>query len=285
MRLCRWLTAVVLFATPLLLDSQSSQPSGNGAYGFQDLRLGTTFAQFKREHPSPRNKGSIFGDAGTKMEETSECSVLSPGVTRCNVDEEGFTFSVQVSALFVDGKLGLIQVEPPMDSAGCFLPRPKGGSAAYFFDAECKSFPAFWKLLTENLGNPARVGSPAQDGSYTKRWESSTAVAQFEFHMCGPWWDAALNGNGWGIAVSELLAGQFCGQIDSLEYRQPAMLYVDKHLGRILVKRLQQPQHRAEGEKTSDAQPGQHRTAGGTTVESPDELCSAYGVCQYSTPK
>jgi hypothetical protein len=240
-------SVVLLYISPLAAQSEKSQTE---PYGFHDIQLGMSIAEFKAKHRAPKvekytspSASPLPGEAtcagGMKKQQRNDLEVSLGEVTRCDYGEKYPTIPLQVSAMFVEGKLAVIVVEPPSDSAGCFEPPALGSptSQQYFYKAGCQQYPQLLQALTRNLG-PATPIIPVNDNlkDYVVwRWENDSSVAEFEHHMCGPWGDGA--DGGWGNVISEVLEGTYCGPGDLLNSRQPVMLYVHKELGRTLVKR------------------------------------------------
>jgi hypothetical protein len=248
------MSRLILIASILLLQIPSriaqSEKSQTEPYGFRDLQLGMSIAEFETKHPAP--KVERYGPPASPLPGQALCAGPTMGeqkkaledavksVVRCDYKETILGIPVRISAMFVDGKLAVIEVAPPVDSSSCFDPPPPGTSALYFYSAACQKYPPFFQALTEKLGSATIIPSSKNDPVHKEqihalRWQSDVSVAEFQNHMCGPW-DGT--DNGWSKAISEVLEGRYCGNGDSLSYRQNMMLYLDKELSRTLAMRL-----------------------------------------------
>lgn len=152
----------------------------------------------------------------------------SKSIVRCHYLQTDNGIELQVSLIFFDDRLALIEVEPPYDSYSCFEePEPT---------VPCHQYSLVMHDLAANLGPTKSLISTkeAMKKFPAQGWESDAAIAQFQVHMCGAW----RQGAGWSPVVLELLDQSYCGDGDSVSYRQPVMFYVDKKLGRKLADSL-----------------------------------------------
>jgi hypothetical protein len=225
----------VLFIQPINVQSQAGSDS---PFIFQDIYLGMSIAEFRTKHPAP--KVEKYGSPASTLPGQSTCGtrqkseVEANGIESCYYGETYQDIALRISTMFVDGKLALIEVEPPADTYDCFELPP--GSRP------CPQFLALWTFLTNKLGPAAVIPVDAEHAAdrphlaalHAVRWENDVSVAEFQNHTCGPW-----NGHqGWSKAISEVLGRRYCVSGDSLDYRQNMMLYLDKALSRTLADRL-----------------------------------------------
>jgi len=213
----------IVFFSGSALFAQASA-SERQPYGFRDVHIGMSAAAFKVKHPAPKTK-CILGTGQVMGTHPS-----TPAVTRCDYQESDYDVPVRVSAMLVDGRIALIEVEPPLDTYSCFEGSPPPGNF-------CEMYLKLMEDMAGSLG-PARQMIPAKAGMENfraRRWESDSSVAEFQAHMCGPW--DGTDG-GWSKVISSILDGDYCAQNDTVSIRQPVMFYVAKESGRTLSSRL-----------------------------------------------
>ena len=246
-RAMRIASIVLLCVSPFSVQPQSGQTE---PFGFHDIQLGMPIAEFKAKHPAP--KVEKFGPPGSPLPGQASCSGwrageqkkdledAARGILRCGYSETYLKVSLRVSAIFVDGKLGVIETLPPSDTPACFEPLPSGASnsARSFYSASCQQYPPLLRELTDKLGLVTTIVSTNENlkGFDVRRWETDSSVAEFQDHMCGPW-DGT--DRGWSLAISEVLEGTYCKRGDTLSSRQPVMLYFHKELSRTLATRME----------------------------------------------
>lgn len=224
--------------------------------GFQNLRLGMSISEFRAKHP-PASDGNgdlssssllrhltqstcVRGTSGPRLE-----SEQNHGVVRCTYKvplEKVVSLlhmsAYSVSTIFVNGKLAVIEVEPPTNTNICFERPPQPGSDGFqMFAAACDRFRGLLKDMTDSVtkAGPVRTVTDNRYQLLLLRWDNGSSVAELEAEMCGPWNNAD---SGWANAVSEMLSGSYCGPSDSVSSSQPVMLYLHKELGRSLVQQL-----------------------------------------------
>jgi hypothetical protein len=212
---------IVLLCSSALIAQTQIEP-----YGFQDIHLGMSVTEFKAAHPASKQTSCIQGIGG-KPRNT---------VVRCDFRKSYANIGLQISTMFVDGKLALIEVQTPFDTPGCFEPPSTAEtSALYFYSTLCQQYPHLIRDLTSELGPNPPVIPKNEKNLRVLNWHNDLSVAEFQDHMCGPWDGTDM---GWSKAISEILEGSYCGVGDSLSYRQPVMLYLHKELGRKLMMQL-----------------------------------------------
>jgi hypothetical protein len=233
----------LLHISMLAAQSQSGQVQ---PYGFQDIHLGMVIAGFKIEHPAPviekygpsasprAGQAACTGPTGSAAEKRA-LNDAKKGIVRCYYTETYLSVPLQVNVIFVDGNLAVIDIIPPGDHSSCFDPAPTGGTALYFYSANCQQYPGLFQALTGTLGPGTALPVPEKQELHARRWATDISVAEFQNHMCGPWDNTD---RGWSKAISEVLAGQYCINGDSLSYRQTIMLYLDKERSRTLAMRF-----------------------------------------------
>jgi hypothetical protein len=64
---------------------------------------------------------------------------------------------------------------------------------------------------------------------------NGSSVAELQATQCGPW---NSTDSGWGQAISEVLAGSYCGPRDSASSSLTMILYVHRELGSALAEQL-----------------------------------------------
>ena len=229
---------IVLLNTSALVTQSPSTPIE--PYGFQDIHLGMSIAEFTTVHPAPKIEKNIPRVSLLPGQALCVRGILGPprdGIMRCHYDESYLNIRLRVSTIFVNETLALIEIQPPPDSPSCFEPPPPAGTDLYFYKASCLQYPHLLQDLTGMLGPAIPIFSKDENKKSLQvlRWENDSSLAEFQYHMCGPW-DAT--DSGWAKAISELLEGSYCGSVDSLGYQQPIMLYLHKELSRTLVMRL-----------------------------------------------
>jgi hypothetical protein len=223
---------------------------------FQNLRLGMSISEFRAKHPAATDSVSDLSSASLLRHLTGSTCVkgtsgqrLGPietrGVVRCSykVSLEKVVTTLHMSAysistIFVDGRLAVIEVEPPTNTNICFERAPAPGSDNYrMFASACDRFRGLLQDISDSVAKAVPVQSvPANPYQLPLlRWDNGSSVAELEAQMCGPWNNAD---SGWANAVSELLSGSYCGARDSVSSSQPVMLYAHKALGRSLIQQL-----------------------------------------------
>ena len=150
MRNALFASIVLLYISPLAARPQTHRVE---LFRFQDIRLGMSMSDFEAKHPvlkiekygppaSPLpGQASCVGQ--TVGEHRKDMEDAARGIVRCHYSEAYLAIPLQVSTIFVDEKLAVVEVEPPYDSQGCFEP-PKTGSATsgeYFYSVGCKQYP------------------------------------------------------------------------------------------------------------------------------------------------
>jgi hypothetical protein len=238
----------------LLIATMTAQQAT--PFAFRDLRLGMPISEFHAKHPGGSNEVSDLSSSSLLRHLTQATCVRGTGgprmagaethgVVRCNykVPIEKIVSLIHmnaysVSTIFVDGRLAVIEVEPPTNTNICFERPPTPGSDGFqMFATACDRFRDLLQNITDSVAKAGPVSTVA-DNRYQLpllRWDNGRSVAQLEAEMCGPWNNAD---SGWANAMSELLAGTYCGSLDSVSSSQPVMLYVHKELGRSLVQQL-----------------------------------------------
>lgn len=238
---------VLLNISPLAAQSQQSQTE---PHGFHDIQLGMSIAEFKSEHPAPDPKkygplgGADPGQAGCSGsrvgQRKKDLENAARGIAWCSYGETYLNVRLQVQTAFVDGKLAVIEVEPPYDTPGCFAPPPPPGKSTIAIPPPpCqKDYLPLFLSLTGKLGTATRIVSTNENLRFfdIRRWESDSSVAEFQDHMCGPWDGTDV---GWSKAILEILEGTYCKRGDTLSSRQPVMFYLEKELSRTLAARLE----------------------------------------------
>ena len=238
-------STVLLNAWPQVPQSQSQAEP----YGFQDLRLGMSIAEFRTNHRAPkvekygRSGSSLPGEASctgrTVGDQKNDQEEAARGIVRCGYTETYLSVPLRVSVMFLDGKLAVIEVEPPADNEGCLnLSRPARQIQHEFSMRHLASnIPFYGNLSRGKLGSAIPLVSTNESAKNfdVRRWENDSSVAEFQDHMCGPW-----NGTdeGWSKAISEILEGTYCGRGDSLSFRQTVMFYLHRELSHTLETRL-----------------------------------------------
>jgi hypothetical protein len=234
------LLVVLLYTSTLAAQSSSSQVE---LYGFQDIHLGMSIAEFKTKHPAPIAErygqpsplpGQALCSAWNGEQQGNNKKDATEEVTRCDYKESFLNIALRVSTIFFGGKVAVIEVEPPYDTPACFEPLTPPGTSSPVFG--CEQYPSLSRALTDKLGLATHIVSMNENlkDALVLRWENDLSVAEFQAHMCGPW---GTDG-GWAKAISEVLEGSYCGHNDSLSYRQSVMLYIHKKLGRTLAIHL-----------------------------------------------
>lgn len=223
---------------------------------FQDLHLGMQISEFHAKHPGGSNEVSDLSSSSLLRHLTQTTCVRGTGgsrlsgeegrgVVRCNYKvslEKAVSLlhmnAYGISTIFVDGKLAVIEVEPPTNTNICFERPPAPGSDRFqMFATACERFRGLLQNITDSVAKAGPVRTVA-DNRYQLsllRWDNGSSVAELETEMCGPWNNAD---SGWANAVSEVLAGTYCGSSDSVSSSQPVILYVHKQLGRSLIQQL-----------------------------------------------
>jgi len=225
-------------------------------FAFQNLRLGMSISEFRAKHPAASGDSGDLSSSSLLRHLTQSTCVKGTGgprlageqvrgVVRCTYKvplEKVVTLLhlnvYSISTIFVDGKLAVIEVEPPMNTNICFERPPAPGSDGFqMFASACDRFRGLLQDITDSVAKAGPV-RPVPDNRYQLpllRWDNGSSVAELEAEMCGPWNNAD---SGWANAVSELLSGSYCGTSDLVSSSQPVMLYVHKELGRNLVQQL-----------------------------------------------
>ena|GEM_PF-3620899 len=246
------LSAATLFSL-LTVTAVAQQAS---PFVFQNLRLGMPISEFHAKHPGGSNVVSDLSSSSLLRHLTETICVRGTGGPRLAGDEgRGVvrcTYKVplekvvsllhmsaySISTIFIDGKLAVIEVEPPTNTNICFERPPAPGSDGFqMFAAACDRFRGLLQDITDSVAKAGPVRAVA-DNRYQLpllRWDNGSSVAELEAVMCGPWNNAD---SGWANAVSEVLSGSYCGTPDSVSSSQPVILYVHKEIGRSLVQQL-----------------------------------------------
>jgi hypothetical protein len=242
------------------IDKAQSEAGQNGPYGFQDIHLDMSIAEFKTKHPAP--KVEKYGPSASSLLGEAVCSVwtvgerkkglenAAKGIVTCSYGGTYLSVSLRVSAMFVDSKLAVIEVEPPTDTSGCFESAPPTGTSAFgSYSAFCPPYQSLLRAWTDKLGPAVRIVSPNENlkDFDVRRWEDDSSVAEFQDHMCGPW-----ENGGWSKMIFEVLGGTYCGRGDDLSARQPVMFYLHKELSRTFAMRLDDAAKKATDKAKSD---------------------------------
>jgi hypothetical protein len=242
------LVSLLLGSSPLAAQSQRIQTQ---PYGFDDIYLGMSLGEFRTKHAAPRGDQSgpstspLPGQAtcGAKTRVPQKSDMETRGIEPCYYKQTYLGVPLGITTMFLDGKLAVIEVEPPYDTPSCFEPLPPdaANSAKYFHSALCKQYPPLLLALTDQLGPATRINSTNENlkNFDVRRWENDSSVAEFQDHMCGPW--DGTDG-GWASAIMEALEGTYCKRGDNLSARQPVLLYLHKDLSRTMATRLAKPQ-------------------------------------------
>lgn len=214
-------------------------------FGFDDVRLGMSIAEFQAKHPAPKRSdpGAKFyikngqevqslgvGQADcSAMQEGPERHVVA-GVTSCHYGKFFLGISFEARPLFVDGKLALITVLLP-------------SAMTYAGPSLRHEHPSFLSELSSGFGQPRQFGDAevwdARIQFYALRWENGSSVAEYQDAWCFP-----LNKNTSGVdlgeGIAELLKGSYCSDAanDQDFPRQPVIVYLHKELGKTLIMRL-----------------------------------------------
>ncbi|MFZ0818778.1 MAG: hypothetical protein WAM91_01820 [Candidatus Acidiferrales bacterium] len=236
---------LLCISVPRAAKSQAKQ---NDAYGFQDIHVGMSVPEFRLKHPAPVVE-KVGPQASPPPGEADCFTELSPGVERkraenpakgiatCSYGSEPIPgIPLRIQALFIDGKLAVIVVETPGDDSACLEPPPSGPDLSFYL-RKCGRYQLLWQSFIDKLGPPKTIVEGKPEPRYhALRWETETSVAEFQNHDCGPW--TSDKGPQWGKIISEVLEGIYCGPNDTLNARQPVMLYLNKELSRALTMRL-----------------------------------------------
>jgi hypothetical protein len=240
----------------LILLTTTTVAQQTSAFTFRDLRLGMPISEFHAKHPGGGNSVSDLSSASLLrhltqancMQGTSGPGVAVDerrGVVRCdykvpleNVASHNHGGAYSISTIFMNGKLAVIEIAPLTNTSICFERPPAPGSADFqMFAGTCGQF----RELLQDMTNSVAKAGPVQNVANNRyqllllRWDNGSSIAELESEMCGPWNGAD---SGWANAISEALAGSFCGTSDLVSSSQPIMLYIDKELGRELAQLL-----------------------------------------------
>jgi hypothetical protein len=225
-------------------------------FAFRDLRLGMTLSEFHKMHPSGSDSVSDLSTAsltrhltqancGRGTGETKMSGNENVGVIRCGykVPLEKVVSLLHVSAysvstMFLNGKLAVVEIQPPMNTDMCFERPPEPTSDRFpMFLSACDRF----RELMQNVKDSVAAVGPVKtvtDNRYQLpllRWDNGSSVAELQATQCGPW---NSTDSGWGQAISEVLAGSYCGPRDSASSSLTMILYVHRELGSALAEQL-----------------------------------------------
>jgi len=189
------IASIVFCIPPLAAQSQSGQAE---PYGFKDLRLGMSIAEFKANHPAPPPRETLDTEWQDELKHpgTAACTPrLAKGTIVCSYVDSSDPLNVSVT--FVDSKLAEIALEDhDTDTAAqfCFSPvsiplsKPLQRQE---YSLHCPKLWPLWKSLTGNLGQVKFIASPKNEPSspdplYAMWWQNDTSVAEFQDHICLP---------------------------------------------------------------------------------------------------
>jgi hypothetical protein len=233
---------------PVPQSATQPQTKQTVPFGFGDLRLGMSIAEFKAKHPAPKpsdpgakfylsygrlvqSPGAGQADCST-MQEGPELRLVA-GVRSCSYYGDSLGVSFEARPLFVDGKLAMITVVLPsaVVDAGPGLRH---------------EHPSFLSELSSGFGQPKQFGNPeiwnVISQFYGLRWENDSSVAEYQDAWCFP-----LNREprlDLGKEIAELFEGSYCGDAsDQDNPRQPVILFLHKELGKALMVRLANSAH------------------------------------------